>query len=154
MHHILGYLFVVVIHKRSYALGATMKDKVLYLAVAMFFTHELDAMRNNEWLVLPLTSWLSNQHGEAVFVWAHIPLFALLVAALSSLNLKVRRNTQLGFAIFLVIHGVLHAAFMQHAKYEFESLTSNILIFGGSVLGALYIVLNQRSSVGKLPNQT
>lgn len=125
-----------------------MKGTVLYLAVAMFFTHELDAMRNNEWLVLPLTSWLANEHGETVFVWAHIPLFALLVAGLSSLNMKIRGNTRLGFSIFLVIHGVLHAAFMPHAKYEFESLTSNVLIFGGAILGALYIALSQRSSFG------
>ena len=130
-----------------------MKDKVLYLAVAMFFTHELDAMRNNEWLVLPLTSWLPSEHGEIVFIWAHIPIFALLVAALSSSNMKIRQNTQLGFSIFLVIHGFLHAAFMQHAKYEFESLTSNILIFGGSILGALYIALNQRRSISKTPDQ-
>jgi hypothetical protein len=52
-----------------------------------------------------------------------------------------------------MIHGVLHAAFMQHAKYEFDSLTSNVLIFGGSILGALYIALNQRGSISKTPDQ-
>lgn len=125
---------------------AELKDKVFYLAVGVFFTHELDAMRNHEWLVLPLTSWLPNEYGEIVFLWAHVPLFALLVAALSSLNMKIRHNTQLGFSIFLVVHSILHVVFMQHEKYEFESLSSNILIFGGGLLGALHIVMNGRQS--------
>ena len=32
------------------------------------FTHELDAMLNHEWRVLPLTSWLSDEIGMIVFV--------------------------------------------------------------------------------------
>jgi hypothetical protein len=123
-----------------------MKEKLLYLGVGMLFTHELDAMRNNEWLVLPLTSWLPSEYAETVFVWAHIPLFAVLVAALASLNMKIRQNTRLGFSIFLVIHGILHAAFSAHEKYEFASLTSNVLIFGGALCGALYLLLNGRAS--------
>jgi hypothetical protein len=123
-----------------------MKDKLLYLGVGMFFTHELDAMRNNEWLVLPLTSWLPSEYGETVFVWAHIPLFAILVATLSSLNIKIRQNTQLGFSIFLVIHGILHVAFMGHEKYEFGSLTSNVIIFSGAICGALYLLFNKNTS--------
>jgi heme/copper-type cytochrome/quinol oxidase subunit 3 len=123
-----------------------MKEKLLYLGVGMLFTHELDAMRNHEWLVLPLTSWLPSEYGEAVFIWTHIPLFAILVAALASLNMKIRQNTRLGFSIFLVIHGILHAAFSTHEKYEFASLTSNVLIFGGAICGALYLLLNGRAS--------
>ena len=123
-----------------------MKEELLYLGVGMLFTHELDAMRNHEWLVLPLTSWLPSEYAETVFVWAHIPLFAILVAALASLNMKIRQNTRLGFSIFLVIHGVLHAAFSAHEKYEFASLTSNVLIFGGVLCGALYLLLNGRAS--------
>jgi hypothetical protein len=123
-----------------------MRDTLLYLGVGLFFTHELDAMRNNEWLVLPPTSWLPSEYGEAVFVWAHIPLFAILVAALSSLNIKTRQNTQLGFSIFMVVHGILHAAFMGHEKYEFGSVTSSVLIYAGAMCGALYLLLNKHSS--------
>lgn len=53
-----------------------MKNNIFYIGVGMSFTHELDAMLNNEWRVLPLTSGLPDEMGQTVFVLAHIPLFA------------------------------------------------------------------------------
>ena len=118
-----------------------MKDTLLYLGVGLLFTHELDAMRNQEWLVLPLTAWLPDDYAESVFVLAHIPLFAIVVAGLASLNTKIRKNTRIGFSLFLVVHGVLHMVFMTHQHYEFESLTSKLLIFGGALCGLIHLWL-------------
>ena len=53
-------------------------------------THELDAMPNHEWQVLPLTSWMPNEIGMIVFVLIHIPLFAVLIALISSAEHKIR----------------------------------------------------------------
>ncbi|MEM7707118.1 MAG: DUF6713 family protein [Pseudomonadota bacterium] len=37
-----------------------MKDILFYLGLALLLTHEMDAMLNHEWLVLPLTSFLTD----------------------------------------------------------------------------------------------
>jgi dipeptide/tripeptide permease len=124
-----------------------MKNVFLYLGVGLLFTHELDAMANHEWLVLPLTSWLSAETGQLVFVLAHIPLFAILVSLLASQRLHIRRRTEFGLCLFLVAHGVLHAAFMRHEHYAFESWLSNVLIFGGAICGLGYLVLDRRKPI-------
>ena len=120
-----------------------MKNFIFYLGVGLLFTHELDAMTNNEWLVLPITSWLPAESGKLVFVLSHVPIFAILVGLIASKNENTQRKTRLGLSIFLVIHGVLHAAFIMHDKYEFHSLLSNSLIFGGAICGALYLLMKE-----------
>ena len=120
-----------------------MKEKLFYLGIGLFFTHELDAMTNHEWRVLPLTSWMPELQGELAFVLLHIPLFAVLVGLIASQNALIRRRSWTGIAIFLAVHGFLHAAFMVHDQYEFSSLLSNGLIFGAAICGAAYLVLNR-----------
>lgn len=119
-----------------------MRNRLFYLGVGFLFTHELDAMRNSEWLVLPLVNWLPPKLAELTFVLVHIPLFAILVALISSPNDNVRTKTKVGLSVFLIIHGILHAAFMGHDNYEFNSWLSNVLIFGGSFCGLSYLLLN------------
>ena len=121
-----------------------MKNIVFYLGMGTLFTHELDAIPNHEWRVLPLTSWLSNEVGMMVFVIIHIPLFAILISLVSSTNDKVRTRGRLSIGIFLIIHSVLHALFMNHIDYEFSSALSNVLIFGGALLGLVYLFLEYR----------
>lgn len=121
-----------------------MKKIIFCLGIGFLFTHEMDAMLNNEWRVMPLTSWLSNESGQKIFLLAHIPLFAVLAALIASSNETIRNRTQVVISAFLAIHGVLHVAFMSQQQYKFESIESNLLIFGGAVCGAIFLFLNQR----------
>lgn len=120
-----------------------MKELVFYVGVGLFFTHELDAMLNHEWRVLPLTSWLTEDVGRTAFVLMHVPLFAVLVALISSTNESVRYRTWFWLSVFLAVHGMLHAAFTVHEQYEFRSLQSNFLIFGAAICGLLYIFFDK-----------
>lgn len=122
-----------------------MINQIFYLGVGLLFTHELDAMINHEWRVLFLISWLPEDVAQTVFILMHIPLFAVLVGLISSQNQITRRRTQFGVSAFLAIHGVLHAAFIIHERYEFDALLSNVLIYSGSICGILFLVLKQRS---------
>lgn len=117
-----------------------MKNIFFYIAFAIFTTHELDAMSKHEWRVLPLTSWLSDEYGFIVFLLFHVPLFAILVGLISSLNRKIRTRSRLVISIFLIVHGILHLLFIGHDKYEFTTVYSNILIFGGALCGLIYIL--------------
>jgi hypothetical protein len=118
-----------------------MKNTFFYLGMGTMFTHELDAIPNHEWRVLPLISWLPDEYGMIVFLIIHIPLFATLIALAANANDKIRVPGKLGISIFLVIHGILHASFMGHASYEFASALSNIIIFSGALLGIVYLIL-------------
>jgi hypothetical protein len=118
-----------------------MKNIVFYLGMGTFFTHELDAIQRHEWRILPLTNWLPDEYGFIVFLFSHIPLFAILIALIASTREKIRMRSRIGISIALIIHGFLHAFFMGNATYEFMTLSSTILIFGGALLGIAYLLL-------------
>ena len=118
-----------------------MRNLAFYLGFGTLFTHELDSMLNHEWRVIPIIRALPDDTGLIIFVTAHIPIFALLVALVSSQNSRTRQMTRIGIGLFLVSHGLLHILFKDHPDYEFSSMLSNVLIFGGSLLGIVYLVL-------------
>ena len=117
-----------------------MKNIVFYLGLGTLLTHEMDAMTHHEWRILPLTSWLPDDTGQLVFLLFHVPLFAVLISLVASTNEQIRLRTQLGVSIFLIVHGILHAVFMGNSNYEFSSMTSNALIFGGAALGTFHLL--------------
>lgn len=110
----------------------------LYVGVAFLMTHELDAVMHNEWLVLPITSGLPPAVGYQVFLWLHVPLFALIVSFLSTQSQRVRNKTAKFISSFLIIHAFLHLLFSGHKHYDFHSLSSNALIWGGAVFGLMF----------------
>ena len=125
-----------------------MRNVIFYLGIGFLFTHELDAVRNSEWRVMPLLGALPDDTGMTIFIAAHVPLFALVIGALASSNRRVQTNSRLALCVILVLHGLLHAVFMQHPDYEFYSVLSNVLIFGGAVLGIMSLALERRNLWG------
>ena len=117
-----------------------MKGVAFYLGLALLFTHELDAMPNHEWQVLPLLSNLADSVGRNTFVIAHIPIFAVIIACIASLNVKTRSIARDITSGFLVAHALLHLAFSGHSAYQFSSSLSSLLIYGSALCGLLYFV--------------
>lgn len=117
------------------------KTIILYVGVALLMTHELDAVLNREWLVLPLTSWMSSETGYLVFLWLHVPLFFAVFYFLSSASERTRDLTAVILSSILIVHAGLHLLFSGHEHYYFSSISSNLLIFGGAALGALFLLL-------------
>jgi hypothetical protein len=115
-----------------------MKSFVFYLGLALLFTHELDAMPNHEWHVLPLLSHMESSVGRAMFVIAHIPIFAVVIAYIASLNLKTRLLARDITSGFLIAHAILHFYFSGHSAYQFSSSLSSILIYGAAMCGIFY----------------
>ena len=125
-----------------------MRDLVFHLGFGTLFAHELDSMLNHEWRVIPVIRSLADETGSIVFVAVHIPVFAILVALVSSENTNTRRMTRKGIGLFLVVHGLLHLLFMKHPAYEFSTVLSHTLIFGGSILGIIYLFLEWNENRG------
>ena len=116
-----------------------MKNVFFYLGLGTLFTHELDAISNHEWRLLPILRSLPDDLALNTFVLLHFPLFVVLLALVSSPNYQLRNQSRLGVSIFLIIHAGLHLWFMKDSDYEFVSTVSNVLIFGGAVFGGLHI---------------
>ena len=111
---------------------------VLYWAmIAALFTHELDAVKRHEWRVLPLTSFLTERAGEQVFIWSHVPLFFLIFWLSGTVPVN---GFRLGVAAFAVIHVGLHWVFRRHPAYEFNNLSSWLLIALAGALGSVYLL--------------
>jgi len=117
------------------------KDIAFYLGIATLFTHELDAVPNHEWRGLALLRDLPDETGMAVFVAAHVPLFAVLIALVASTSGRIRALSRLVISAFLIVHGLLHISSRGEPTYEFSSTLSNLLIFGGLAFGVLYLML-------------
>lgn len=115
-----------------------MKSTSFYLGLALLFTHEMDAMPNHEWRVLPLLRSLSESAGETAFIIAHVPIFALTIACVASLNTRTRELARDIACGFFIVHALLHALFAGHPAYEFSSLLSSVLIYGAAACGAVY----------------
>lgn len=115
-----------------------MKSTPFYLGLALLFTHEMDSMPNHEWRVLPLLRSLSDSAGETVFIAAHVPIFALTIACVASLNTRTRKLARDIACGFFIAHAVLHALYSAHPAYEFSSLLSSALIYGAAACGIVY----------------
>lgn len=118
------------------------------IGCALLLTHELDAVARAEWRVLPLISRLPDALGSAVFILAHVPLFAALLTLVGHPEASIRQRWQAVVSAFLVVHVGLHVLFSGHAHYDFHGGLSMLLIFGGGVFGALHLV-QPRGATGR-----
>lgn len=112
-------------------------DLLYYSLIGAFFTHELDAVKRHEWRVLPLLRALPERLGEQVFIWLHVPLFALLLWGGDG---DLESATRVGLAGFSIVHVGLHFIFRRHPAYEFNNPSSWGLILLTGLLGAIYLV--------------
>lgn len=119
-----------------------MAELFYVIMLGFFITHELDAMQRHEWRVLPLTSFLPEETGRRVFLWMHVPLFAVLFyfgAGDPSTRLAQ------GLSAFAVVHVGLHWLFRNHPKNEFNNPVSWALIIGAGLGGAGHLAATELS---------
>jgi hypothetical protein len=108
-----------------------MTSFVFYLGVSFILLHEMDAVRCHEWRIFPGLSLLSDRLAFILFMLAHVPLFAWIIASIGNPSFRS------GFDIFLIIHLGLHLLFLGHPKNEFKDWISWVIISGAGVCGAI-----------------
>ncbi len=109
-----------------------------YIGLSFIFMHEMDAIRCKEWRIFPLLSYLDDQKGFIVFMFAHIPLFSIL---LYYLNQPDNEGIVTGMNYFLIIHLGLHLLFLMHPKNEFKDWISWSIIVGAAIFGAIDLMI-------------
>jgi hypothetical protein len=110
-----------------------------FVGLSFILTHEMDALRCQEWTLFPLVSRLKVKTGYFIFTGIHIPLYFLLFWGLydkNGLNLCAIR----GLDIFFIIHVFLHILFLKHPKNQFKSAISWMIILGSGISGAIDLI--------------
>ena len=118
-----------------------MQNLLFYLGFATLIAHELDAMTQAEWRLLFILRDLPEPTARVVFVLGHIPLVAGLLWLAHSEVTRVKYWSRIAIAAFLAIHAGLHKFLDHHPLYTFHSALSLGLIYGGGVLGLLYLAV-------------
>lgn len=119
-------------------------DFLFFGALSLLLCHEMDAVAQAEWRLLPVLSGLDDTAGYLWFVALHVPLFALLLWWTSSPAARTRRTAQLSLDAFMVIHAGLHLALHDRPDYTFHSPLSGLLIFGAAALALPHAILTWR----------
>ncbi len=113
------------------------KDVFFQLGIALIVMHEMDAVRCKEWRIFPGLSALSDQWGFVLFMFAHIPLYFLVL-----INFQSGSETfRFGFDVFLIVHVVLHILFLRHQNNLFRDWISWGIIGGAGFFGLLDIII-------------
>ena len=117
-----------------------MKNLLFYLGFATLITHELDAMTQSEWRLLFILRSLPEQTASLTFVVVHIPLIAVLMWLTNNESPRIQHWSRVAVATFLMVHAGLHKLLEHHPDYTFNSSLSLGLIYGGGLLGFVYLV--------------
>ena len=120
-------------------------DLLFFTGFAFLACHELDAVMQSEWRLLPILSRLGDDTAYFWFVVLHIPLFALLMWWTGNSSPRTRLRAQLAVDAFLAIHLALHVALRSHPDNTFRSLLSELCIYGAGVAGILHGALLLRA---------
>lgn len=113
-------------------------DLLFWLAMAFLLCHELDAVAQHEWRLLPILSGLSDEAAYPWFVLLHAPFFALLFWASGSRAPTLRRRSQLVLDGLFLVHGILHFLLRGDELAPFDTVTSQISIYGAALAGSLH----------------
>ena len=114
---------------------------VYYLALAAFFTHELDAVMAQEWRLLYGLRSLSEAAAYPLFILIHLPLFFVFLWLSHHRRPSVRTGFRALASGFLIVHAGLHLRLADAPLNGFDGLLSYGLIHAAGLLGALYLLL-------------
>jgi len=108
------------------------------LGFAFLLTHEMDAIRCQEWRIFPVTSTMADEAGYRAFTAVHVPLYAILLWGLVG---DANRGLIVALDLFFVVHLVLHVFLRHLPTYGFKTAFSWTLFVGAGLCGALDLLL-------------
>ena len=118
-----------------------MRNLIFNLGLATILTHELDAMTQSEWRLLFILRSLPEKTASTAFVVLHVPLIAVLLWLTNNESEVIKNLSRIALAAFLIIHSGLHKLLENSPNYTFNSTLSLGLIYGGGLLGLVYLIL-------------
>ena len=120
------------------------EETTFYAVLALLFAHELDAVERHEWRLFPGLRSLSDGLAARLFVLLHVPLFLVVFRLATHPSARVRRRFRFVIDAFAVVHAGLHVRFADRPEYEFDGLSSRVLIHGAALAGLLDLLSSGR----------
>lgn len=111
-------------------------EMLFQISTALLLCHEMDAIKQKEWRILPILRSLNDDEGYKWFTVLHLPLYFLLLSCMFS------ENILLWFFVscFYFIHGILHLILWRHPKNTFNNFISQLFIQGAALFGLIYMI--------------
>jgi len=117
-----------------------MTDLIFYAVLALFIAHELDAVKRQEWKVLPIFRDFPPQIGFYLFIVGHIPLLIVFFWLMGHPSPLIRTWFQIGLDSFAIVHTILHWLFQKHEHYDFNTSFSKWLIYLTSIMAIIHLL--------------
>ena len=111
---------------------------IFAIALALLFTHEMDAVRRQEWKMFVILKDMSDEKAYRIFTLLHIPLYALffllwlfdyLLALFYLLD------------IFLILHLFIHIGFSKHSGNNLKNRISKGIIISAGLLAFIHLII-------------
>ena len=99
----------------------------------------MDSVRCKEWRIFPIVSLLDDRTGFHVFMFAHIPLFGIILWALIGQENPIHWIQGLNY--FCLLHLIAHLLLLRHPKNEFKDWLSWLWIIGAAIFGGIDLIL-------------
>lgn len=110
---------------------------IFALELALLFTHEMDAIRKQEWNMFIILKDMPDEKAYHTFMLLHIPLYTAIILLLFS------DFRQIGFYIvdaFLMIHLLIHWGFCNHPANKLNGGISKAIISGAGLLSIPHLL--------------
>jgi hypothetical protein len=112
------------------------------LNLVFLILHEIDGAYWKEWRFFgSFGRSLSDTAGLSVYLWAHVPIFVLLLYGLVSLDALSGRIISILFSGFMICHFFLHAVFKKKGHAGFEPLSSRLIFAGSLAFSAIQLTV-------------
>ncbi|EKQ54272.1 MULTISPECIES: DUF6713 family protein [unclassified Clostridium] len=105
---------------------------------SLILLHEMDAIRNREWMMFIILKEMKDDAGYKVFTLAHLPLYFLIIFALLNNNLYF--NISIGLDIFLILHSIIHFLFRRKPNNNFNGIFSKSIIYGMGLVSIIHLL--------------
>ncbi|TFH43179.1 MAG: hypothetical protein E4G96_01765 [Chrysiogenales bacterium] len=118
---------------------------IYLLNVVFLILHEIDGAYWKEWRFFgTFGRSLSDRSGLSVYLYAHIPIFTVLLYGLVSLELLQGRIISLFFSGFMICHFFLHLLFKMKGHEGFDSPVSKLIFSGTLALSIIQLAATLR----------
>lgn len=116
-------------------------DILFYIALSLFFTHQVDAIRCKEWRILPGLSSLKENFAEKLFIAIHIPVFILIFILISIPSPDVKYYFQITIDVMISGHIGKHIILSKNKENLFNDNLSKMIILFSSVFAFIHLCI-------------
>ena len=112
---------------------------IFILELSLLFTHEMDAIRRQEWKMFIFLKNLTDEKAYKIFLLLHIPLYTAILLVLFSSFMNIGNYI---VDIFLIIHMLIHFLFRKNPANELNGKISKGIINSAGLFAIIHLLFN------------